>query len=261
MSLDDEPPRAAGAGRRPLVPSLDAEPPRAAGTGRRPLLKSSPPRRRVAAARRGAGPSEYPLWLALPVAPYSRRKTIRRDLGRGVWTFDQMIGIYYVHVPIRMTVVKLRRGGLFVYAPVAATDECLALLKELTDAHGPVKHIVLPSVAVEHKVLAGPRAAKGDSTSLQHHPRGDSAAAAWVSRVSTWAFDRVVPQHLDAPVDVGPAGFAATFANVGNTRFCDEDVAFLKVAEEGPLKFSVYPSTLTPLRGRGKCDLNEGLFT
>ncbi|KAH8097708.1 DUF4336-containing protein [Aureococcus anophagefferens] len=69
-----------------------------------------------------------------------------------------MIGIYYVHVPIRMTVVKLRRGGLFVYAPVAATDECLALLKELTDAHGPVKHIVLPSVAVEHKPL--PRSSK-----------------------------------------------------------------------------------------------------
>ena len=82
-----------------------------------------------------------------------------------------------------------------------------------------------------------------------------------MSRVSTWAFDRVVPQHLDAPVNVGPAGFAATFANVGNTRFCDEDVAFLKAAEEGPLKFSVYPSKLTPLRGRGKCDLNEGLFT
>ena len=99
--------------------------------------------------------SEWPLWPALPVAPYSRRKTIRVDCGRGVWTFDQMIGIYYVQVPIRMTVVKMRRG-LFVYAPVAPTEECLALLQELIDAHGPVRYIVLPSVAVEHKVLAGP---------------------------------------------------------------------------------------------------------
>ena len=38
--------------------------------------------------------SEWPLWLALPVAPYSRRKTIRREVGPGVWAFDQLIGIY-----------------------------------------------------------------------------------------------------------------------------------------------------------------------
>ncbi|EOD38128.1 hypothetical protein EMIHUDRAFT_200596 [Emiliania huxleyi CCMP1516] len=81
--------------------------------------------------------SEWPLWLALPVAPYSRRKTIRREVVPGVWAFDQLIGIYYVHVPIRMT-------------------ECLSLLQPLIDAHGPVKTIILPSVAVEHKVNAGP---------------------------------------------------------------------------------------------------------
>ena len=69
--------------------------------------------------------SEWPLWPALPVAPYSRRKTIRRELSPGVWAFDQLIGIYYVHVPIRMTVVKMESGGLFVYAPVAPTKECL----------------------------------------------------------------------------------------------------------------------------------------
>ena len=37
----------------------------------------------------------------------------------GVWCFEQLIGIYYVHVPIRMTVLRLEAGGLFVYAPVA----------------------------------------------------------------------------------------------------------------------------------------------
>ncbi len=101
--------------------------------------------------------SEWPLWPALPVAPYRRRKTIRQEVVPGqVWTFDQLIGIYYVQLPIRMTVVKLQEGGLFVYAPVAPTAECLALLRPLIDAHGPVKSIVLPSVAVEHKVNAGP---------------------------------------------------------------------------------------------------------
>jgi len=100
--------------------------------------------------------ADWPLWLALPVAPYSRRKTVRREVAAGIWTFDQLIGIYYVHVPIRMTVVAMDTGGLFVYAPVAPTRECLNLLQPLIDQHGPVKYIVLPSVAVEHKVLAGP---------------------------------------------------------------------------------------------------------
>ena len=100
--------------------------------------------------------SNWPLWLALPVAPYSRRKTVRQEVGPGVWTFDQLIGIYYVHVPIRMTVIKKDSGGLLVFAPVAPTKECLALLQPLIDAHGDVKTIILPSVAVEHKVLAGP---------------------------------------------------------------------------------------------------------
>ena len=73
-----------------------------------------------------------------------------------VWTFDQLLGVFYVHVPIRMTVVAMEQGGLFVYAPVAPTQECLAMLQPLIEQHGPVKHIVLPSVAPEHKVLAGP---------------------------------------------------------------------------------------------------------
>ena len=397
--------------------------------------------------------STWPLWPALPVAPYSRRKTIRRDLGRGVWAFDQMLGIYYVHVPIRMTVVKMRRG-LFVYAPVAPTRECLALLQELIDAHGPVRYVVLPSVAVEHKVLAGPFAREfpdaafyvcdqqysfplplpdaflglppwtqtlprtsegldlwdgefehrvltvepgpgsyfqdaaffhatsktmllcdtlygatetpppileadpeyvrallfhardgplervadtaenrrkgwrrivllfnfffpGASTpDLGYKPllalgdfapygwrgwkpfewkseakerlafdalsdggrptilpiiqiiisRGGSGAKtlAWVDAVAKWDFDRVVPAHLDAELKVSPAQFRRPFdyikAGANTVRFCDEDIKFLRVAEEGPLAFSVFPSSLGVLRGRDGCALNAGLF-
>ena len=99
--------------------------------------------------------SNWPLWTALPVAPYSKRKTIRYEVGPGVWAFDQLIGIYYVHVPIRMTVVK-KSDGLLVFAPIAPTRECLSLLQELIDVHGPITDIILPSVAVEHKVNAGP---------------------------------------------------------------------------------------------------------
>lgn len=76
-----------------------------------------------------------------------------------VWTFDQLQGILYVIVPVRMTVIKLEKsegGGLFVYAPVAPTAECLAMMRGLEAEHGPVRHIVLGTLGLEHKVFAGP---------------------------------------------------------------------------------------------------------
>ena len=55
--------------------------------------------------------AEWPLWPALPVAPYSRRKTVRREVVPNVFVFDQFIGVYYVHVPIRMTVIAMTSGN------------------------------------------------------------------------------------------------------------------------------------------------------
>ena len=50
----------------------------------------------------------------------------------------------------------LRKGGLFVNNPVAPTPECLQLLQELVDRHGPVKYIALSSAALEHKTFLRP---------------------------------------------------------------------------------------------------------
>mmetsp|Transcript_3777 Transcript_3777/g.8279 ORF Transcript_3777/g.8279 Transcript_3777/m.8279 type:complete len:534 (-) Transcript_3777:11-1612(-) len=393
----------------------------------------------------------WPLWPALPVAPYSRRRTIMKKIAEGVYTFDQLIGIYYVHVPIRMTVCVVD-NGLFVYAPVAPTRECLELMKPLIEKYGPVRTIVLPSVAVEHKVNAGPFArafpdaefyvvdrqyafplnlpsrtlglpswtkilpesSNGSNNNnlwdgqLEHEvltvkpgigsefqeaafyhkasdtlllcdtivavsdeppfilteepeyvrallfharddplelvddtpanrrkgwrrivllfnfffpgaavadlglrpllrldpsyeygwggwlpfswkseeaeskafdvysrggaptifpiiqiilARGNSGAATleWVEKVGRWPFRRVIPQHLDAPLNMDPEAFANTFSfiekGVNGVRFCDEDVKFLRYAEEGFLNFSVYKSELGPLQGRGGCEL------
>ena len=146
---------------RRATPDRDDEAPRSSrGASRRAALAAFSLTTVPKAARAEIGPDqEYNLWPALPVAPYSRRKTIRRQINDDVWVFDQIIGIYYVHVPIRMTVLR-GETGLLVYAPVAPTKECLALLQELIEKHGPVETIILPSVAVEHKVLAGPFARK-----------------------------------------------------------------------------------------------------
>ena len=97
-------------------------------------------------------------WPVLPIYPYGKRRTLRQEVVKDrIWTFDQLQGVLYVVVPIRMTVVKLQAGGLLVYAPVAPTAECIRLVKELVAKHGDVKYIILPTVSgLEHKVFVGP---------------------------------------------------------------------------------------------------------
>lgn len=104
------------------------------------------------------GDWSWPFWPAVPLYPYGKRRTLRTEVVKDrVWTFDQLQGVIYVVVPIRMTVVKLDEGGLLVYAPVAPTPECIRLVKELVVQHGDVKYIILPTISgIEHKVFVGP---------------------------------------------------------------------------------------------------------
>lgn len=93
----------------------------------------------------------------LPLAPGPRRKTIFSEVVKGsVWTADQLQGIVNVNVPVRGVIIRLSGGGLLVYNPVAPTGEVLSYMRELEAAHGPVKHIVLGSLGLEHKALCGP---------------------------------------------------------------------------------------------------------
>jgi len=94
-------------------------------------------------------------WFLVPLHPYRHRRTLRREVVPGtIWTFEQLQGILYTIVPIRMTVVKLASGGLLVYAPIAPTQECIRLVKELEATHGAVQYILLPTASgLEHKVF------------------------------------------------------------------------------------------------------------
>lgn len=100
----------------------------------------------------------WSFWFTVPLYPYNKRRTLRQEVIKDtIWTFDQLQGFLYTVVPIRMTVVKLEAGGLLVYAPVAATPECIRLINELVAEHGDVKYIILPtSSGLEHKVFVGP---------------------------------------------------------------------------------------------------------
>ena len=95
----------------------------------------------------------------LPLAGGSRRATVEQTIVPDtMWTHDQIQGIVNVNVPVRQTVIKLSAesgGGLWVHNPVAPTPELLRKMSQLEGTHGPVRHIVLGSVALEHKATFG----------------------------------------------------------------------------------------------------------
>jgi hypothetical protein len=90
--------------------------------------------------------------------------------------------------------------------------------------------------------------------------RGPEEVQRWLNVINKWNFKRVVPMHLDAPLAIGPAEFEDAFrftkSGKNEVRFCDEDVEFLRKAEEGPLNFSVYKTSLGPLRGK-PCEIQR----
>jgi len=155
---------AAGAGR--AVASLDLRMQRigsnqGAGAGFRGGAIATPGRQGSARGRQGSlngapvlesGKSRF--WVnPFPLKPYTvERETVARQVDPNIFLFEQEHGFANVSVNIRMTVVRLSDGGLWVHAPVAPTDQCVDMVKSL----GEVKYIVLPTTGLEHKTFMGP---------------------------------------------------------------------------------------------------------
>ncbi len=169
--------------------------------------------------------SAWPLWPIVPIYPYGYRRTLKREIIPGkLWLFEQVQGIFYVIVPVRMTVIKLANGGLMAFSPVAPTRECVQMMRELEAEHGEVKYVILPTVTgIEHKYFAGPFAQKFKNSQVYVAP-------------NQWSFP------LDLPLSW--LGFPAKRTHVlpdeaSQTPFFDEfDYAIV-----GPIELSVKPYT------------------
>ncbi|CAB9515939.1 expressed unknown protein [Seminavis robusta] len=120
----------------------------------------------------------------LPLAGGTRRATVEQCIvPNTMWTFDQIQGIVNVNVPVRSTVIALQQGGLWIHNPVAPTQEFLTRIQELQQQYGPVKHIVLGTVALEHKATLGAFA------------RNFPEAIVWV-QPGQWSFPLPFPLEL-----------------------------------------------------------------
>jgi len=100
-----------------------------------------------------ASEQKWRWWPLLPLYPYGRKRTIFRELiPNQVWSFEQLQGIYYVAVPVRLLVVRVKKG-LMIINPLPPTKELLRNLEILQKKMGPVKTIVLPTASgLEHKI-------------------------------------------------------------------------------------------------------------
>ncbi len=90
--------------------------------------------------------------ITLTPESVGRRKTLVTEVVKDkVYTLDQVQGIINVNVPVRGTIIALK-DGLFINNPVAPTDECVEIVKNIENKlKKKVKYIVLSSVALEHK--------------------------------------------------------------------------------------------------------------
>ncbi len=95
----------------------------------------------------------WPWWPLLPLYPYGRRRTLFKEIiPKQVWSFEQTQGLYYVAVPVRLTVAKVP-GGLMLINPLPPTLELQKILKDLEAKYGEVLTIVLPTASgLEHKI-------------------------------------------------------------------------------------------------------------
>ena len=96
---------------------------------------------------------DWKWWPLFPLYPYGKKKTICKVLVENqIWALEQIQGLYYVAVPIRMTVIKVN-NGLMIINPLPPTKELIDEVNKLTLIHGEVQTIVLPTASgLEHKI-------------------------------------------------------------------------------------------------------------
>lgn len=202
----------------------------------------------------------WPFWPIVPIYPYGKRRTIRKEIVKDtIWTFDQLQGIFYVVVPIRMTVIKLEPEGLLVYAPVAPTPECIRLINELVAEHGEVKYILLTTISgIEHKVFVGPFARCFPSALVfvtpQHWSFPLNLPLSWLGfpakRTSVLPFDSSETPFADefdlailGPIDLRLGWFAevALFHKRSRTLMVTDSVVSISENPPAIVQFDSYP--------------------
>jgi len=170
-----------------------------------------------------------------PLKPYvPERKTVVRKIDEDIFSFEQEHGFANVSVNIRMTVIRMEDGGLWVHAPIAPTDECVAMVKRL----GEVKYIVLPTTGLEHKLFMAPFVRKfpgaqnfvapGQWSWPVDLPLGFRVDGILQDNDSTTPWAKEIEQKVvSVPVGIGTCSEAAFFHKKSKTLLVTDAVIFI----------------------------------
>ena len=214
----------------------------------------------------------WPWWLLLPLYPYGRRHTVFSELIPGqLWSLEQLQGVYYVAVPVRLTVAKVP-GGLMLVNPLPPTGEVRQAIAGLEQQHGPVRTIVLPTASgLEHKLPLGPLARAFPGAEIWVCPGQWSFPVqlplAWLgvpARRTKVLFDDGIP-HGDVcewlslgPLDLGVGRFQeiSCFHRPSGSLLVTD--ALVGISAEPPSLFDLDPTPLLfHARERGDQPLND----
>lgn len=214
----------------------------------RRLRKKSALGRAASAGQAGADGRGYinVTGFPFPLGPLLARRTVRRNVGDGIWTFEQEQSLANIAINVRMTAIRLADGSLWIHNPVAPTDECLDLLRELGL---PVRYIVLASAQYEHKIFVGPFSRRFPDAKVYTVPQqwswpldlpvalfGIFAAGELKDRDSEAPWASEIDQRLLCPKDRLGFGYSAAecafFHRRSKTLMCTDALVF--VPEEPP---------------------------
>jgi len=222
----------------------------------------------------GVNPADqrWGFWPLLPLYPYGRRRTLFRELIPGqIWSLEQLQGVYYVAVPVRLTVAKVP-SGLMLVNPLPPTGEVRQAIAGLEQQHGPVRTIVLPTASgLEHKLPLGPLARAFPDAEIWVCPGQWSFPVqlplAWLGvpvRRTKVLFDDGVP-HGDVcewlslgPLDLGVGRFQeiSCFHRPSGSLLVTD--ALVGISAEPPSLFDLDPTPLLfHARERGDQPLND----
>lgn len=208
-----------------------------------------------AVTRAAAGRQYFP-----PLTPpLTNRATYRYELGRDAWALEQLLTFANVSATVRTIVVKLKDGTLWVNGPQWPTGEFCALLDEL----GPVGHVVLPCVALEHKAPMKAFCRKYPKASVwvapgQYGPFGECGFDAATAKMG-YRVDGIFPAggpaeggptppwidefdyrtlYVDLPENAGPVAETAFLHKPTSTLVTTDSVVF--VPNQAPPIFETY---------------------
>jgi Domain of unknown function (DUF4336) len=109
-----------------------------------------------------------------------------RDIAEGLWVCDRAFSTLGVQSSLRMVVIRLGSGELFLHSPVALNDR----LKQELDALGPVRHVVAPNMA--HHLFISPYSKAFPDATLWGAP-------GLKEKVPALPLHRVLSEATDAP--------------------------------------------------------------